>query len=168
MITAKFVADKTYTLCGTPNYLAPEMVMNQGHGVAVDHWALGVVIYEMVAGENPFYFDGMDQMELFRSIVQEQYYALPDGISEECEDVIAGLLVKEQTQRLGSLANRGKDIIRMPWFKKLDLYKLRQKKVDSPFQPKNAMLESLLEESMAEQFGGMSVTEALAESDLMS
>jgi len=162
---AKFVADKTYTLCGTPNYLAPEMVMNQGHNVAVDHWALGVVIYEMVAGENPFYFDGMDQMELFRSIVQEQYYALPEAISEQCEDVIAGLLMKEPTERLGSLANRGKDIIRMPWFKELDLYKLRQKKVASPFQPKNAMLESLLEDSM--HGNTISVTDALANSSLL-
>ena len=56
LLTAKYLpkGEESYTMCGTPNYLAPEVVMNRGHSYGVDHWALGVLIYEMVMGENPF------------------------------------------------------------------------------------------------------------------
>lgn len=54
---AKIIDTRTYTLCGTPDYLAPEIILNKGHGKAVDWWAMGVLIYEMLAGYPPFYDD---------------------------------------------------------------------------------------------------------------
>ena len=54
---AKIIADRTWTLCGTAEYLAPEMILNAGHGMSVDWWALGVLTYEMLAGYPPFYAD---------------------------------------------------------------------------------------------------------------
>jgi len=144
-IEAKFVVDKTYTLCGTPNYLSPEVVMNRGHNASSDHWALGVVIYEMVAGENPFYYDDMPQLELFQCIVREKFYPLPDEVSDECFYVVDGLLVKDPTKRLGSFSGRGKDIMAMDWFNGLALDEIRQKKVKAPFLPKNGQLDKAIQ-----------------------
>mmetsp|Transcript_52013 Transcript_52013/g.125490 ORF Transcript_52013/g.125490 Transcript_52013/m.125490 type:complete len:914 (+) Transcript_52013:468-3209(+) len=142
---AKRIEDKTYTLCGTPNYLSPEVIMNRGHNAATDHWALGVLIYEMVAGENPFYYDGMPQMELFSCIVREKFYPLPDEVSDECFYVVDELLEKDPNQRLGSLAGRGKDIINKKWFDFFTLDNLRQKKYTAPFIPCNTTLEEEIE-----------------------
>jgi serine/threonine protein kinase len=102
------VEDKTYTLCGTPNYLSPEAIMNRGHDGSADHWSLGVLIYEMVTGENPFFYEGISQIELFQCIVREKFYPLPDNISDDCFYVVDGLLEKDPNQRLGSLAGQGK------------------------------------------------------------
>jgi serine/threonine protein kinase len=145
--SAKFVVDKTYTLCGTPNYLSPEVIMNRGHNASSDHWSLGVLIYEMVAGESPFYYDGMPQMELFQCIVREKFYPLPDDVSDEAFYLVDELLEKDPTLRLGSLAGRGKDIVAKDWFNEYDLDQLRQKKVKAPFIPKNAELEGMLQGS---------------------
>jgi serine/threonine protein kinase len=132
---AKLCTEKTFTFCGTPNYLSPEIVMNRGHGAGADHWALGIVTYEMMTGENPFYFEEMDQMALFQAIVQEDYYPLPEKSSPEVKDLIKGLLEKEDAQRLGSLAGGEKDILKHGWFKDLDFHQVRNKEVKAPWIP---------------------------------
>jgi serine/threonine protein kinase len=74
---------KSHTFCGTPQYLAPEIILSKGHGIGVDHWALGVLIYEMIAGKNPFYYDGLGTSELYESIVKEDPYPFDEPVSNE-------------------------------------------------------------------------------------
>jgi serine/threonine protein kinase len=148
----------TYTMCGTPNYLSPEVILNKGHGFATDHWSLGVLIYEMVVGENPFFYDDMPQMELFEAIVRDKFYPLPDDVSDDAFDVIDGLLIKDPTRRLGALAGRGKDIINREWFRDLDLVECRQKRHEAPFIPHNTELEKTIRRASsnsAAKIGGL-------------
>ena len=65
---AKFVTGRTYTLCGTPEYIAPEILLNTGHGKPADWWTLGVFIYEMIAGIDPF--NSEDPMKTYENIVR--------------------------------------------------------------------------------------------------
>jgi CRP-like cAMP-binding protein len=63
---AKVVNDKTYTLVGTPEYLCPEIIMAKGHDKAVDYWALGVLIYELLVGRSPFHVPHSSQIDMFK------------------------------------------------------------------------------------------------------
>jgi CRP-like cAMP-binding protein len=124
-----------YTMCGTPNYLPPEIIKNLGHGPPADNWSLAVLIYEVVQGESPFWYEGLDQVSLFHAICEEDYYPLPDeGVSEEFRDLIHRLLEKNPSKRLGTF--KEKDILNHPWFTKLDIRKVRKKEIKSPWVPK--------------------------------
>jgi serine/threonine protein kinase len=132
---AKYVSDKTYTLCGTPLYLPPEVILNRGHNWGADHWSLGVLSYEMFAGQTPFYVEGMDQMDLFRAIVKCKY-DLPKGISSQAASLLTGFITKDPAKRLGSLAGGEDDIPVHPFFDGLDFDLLRQMEIKAPYVPK--------------------------------
>ena len=127
------LAEKTYTLCGTPGYLSPEMVTVQGHSFSTDNWSLGVLIYEMIAGSSPFYYDGIDQAELFDAIAQDDFPPLPDTISADAKDLVAGLLQKDPVLRYGS-TNQSK-IHEHAWFGELDLEAMRHREMEAPWVP---------------------------------
>lgn len=136
---AKVVADKTFTLVGTPEYIAPEIIMSKGHDSAADYWSYGVLIYELLVGFSPFSSRrGSDnRMEMFKRIVLGKYN-IPDYVDEEAQALIRQLLVRYPHQRLGNLANGYLDIKKSGWFINtgINFNLLLKKEIAAPWKPK--------------------------------
>ena len=125
--------DKAFTICGTVQYLAPEILSGEGYNLSVDWWSLGCIMFEMLVGRFPFRFrkDGKLNIDVYKKPVR-----YPSYIDEDAKDFMSKLLEVDPTKRLGSGENGSEKVKSHPFFKDVDWDEAFQRKLTPPFLPK--------------------------------
>lgn len=129
---SKEVKDVTYTLCGTPDYIAPEVVSTKPYNKSVDWWSFGILIFEMLSGYTPFY--DSSPMKTYENILNGQI-KYPDYFNKDALDLLQKLITKNLSGRLGNLQNGTQDVKNHPWFAEVVWDRLLSRDIETPYEP---------------------------------
>ncbi|KAJ0978375.1 hypothetical protein J5N97_013849 [Dioscorea zingiberensis] len=123
---------RSNSMCGTVEYMAPEIILGKGHDKAADWWSVGVLLFEMLTGKPPF--SGGNREKVQQKIVKDKI-KLPAFLTSEAHSLLKGLLQKEASKRLGSGAGGSNEIKNHKWFKSINWRKLDAREIQPSFRP---------------------------------
>jgi len=129
----KKVAHKTYSFCGTPEYMAPEMIQNLGYGKGIDWWTLGIFIFEELTGYTPFFCGFSSDIGIFDRIVSG-HYNFPSYVGIDARSLVSSLLQTKPLRRLGCLKGGVDDIMNDKWYDGFDWKGLELKTLEAPLK----------------------------------
>lgn len=136
--TAKLLSGRTFSMVGTPHYMAPEVILGKGYGLAVDLWSLGVVIYEMVCGMVPFAEEMDDPYAVYEKIL-DHTLVFPEHMKGDCKGIVEQLLSPDPTYRgnSGSLSLK-----RHKWLQSFNWSALENRTLEAPYFPQTSLPNS--------------------------
>ncbi|KAM7532092.1 hypothetical protein LguiB_035502 [Lonicera macranthoides] len=126
---------RSNSLCGTVEYMSPEIVLGKGHDKAADWWSVGILLFEMLTGKPPFV--GGNREKIQQKIIKDKI-KLPAFLSSEAHSLLKGLLQKDPGKRLGSGPTGSEDVKRHKWFKPINWKKLEAREIQPSFCPEVA------------------------------
>ena len=131
---SKVVEDKTWTLCGTPEYIAPEVLLSKGHGRGVDYWSFGILLFEMLAGYPPFW--DKDPFAIYDKILQGSI-SYPRHFDMKVKALLGNLINSDITSRFGCMKNGSMDVKMDPWYQSINWDAVYNLRIDNPpYTPK--------------------------------